>query len=224
MGKEITMKQVISIAALICILTTPVALRAQTPTGQLSTGSVATGGVVTVSFNAAVFQTAEAKRELGALQTKFAPRQAQLKALSDEIEGLQKQLQTTADKLSDAERATREQSFSAKEKQLQRDEEDFKNDSQSESQQIFQGVAQKVYAFLQTYAQQHGYPVVIERGSDASPVVWYAAANLDITDQLIQAYNAQSGVTAPAAASKPSAAKPSSATTARPQSASPAPK
>jgi hypothetical protein len=33
---------------------------------------------------------------------------------------------------------------------------------------------------------------VIERGSDAAPVVWYAAGNLDITDELIKAYNAQS--------------------------------
>jgi hypothetical protein len=32
---------------------------------------------------------------------------------------------------------------------------------------------------------------VIERGSDTNPVVWYAAANTDITDDLIKAYNAQ---------------------------------
>ena len=38
-------------------------------------------GVVTVSFNGAVLQTAEAQRELKALDAKYAPRQAQLKAL-----------------------------------------------------------------------------------------------------------------------------------------------
>ena len=47
-------------------------------------------------------------------------------------------------------------------------------------------------ASVQTYSQQHGYSAVIERGSDAAPVVWYAAGNLDITDELIKAYNAQS--------------------------------
>ena len=57
---------------------------------------------------------------------------------------------------------------------------------------MFQKVAQKVYAFLQTYSQQHGYSAVIERGSDAAPVVWYAAGNLDITDELIKAYNTES--------------------------------
>jgi outer membrane protein len=147
--------------------------------------------IVTVSFNAAVLQTAEAQKSLGALQARFAPKQKQLQALNDEVESLRKQLADAGSNLSDAERATRTQSLESKEKQLQREAEDFKSDSQSESEQVFQRVAQKVYAFLQTFSQQHGYSAVIERGSDASPVVWYAATNLDITDELIKAYNAQ---------------------------------
>jgi outer membrane protein len=141
--------------------------------------------IVTLSFNVAVLQTAEAQKEMGALKAKFAPRQAQLQTLNDEVEGLRKQL-------SDTETTARQRSLESKEKQLQRQAEDFKNDSESESQQVFQRVAQKAYAFLQTYAQQHGYSAVIERGSDAAPVVWFAAADMDITDQLVKAYNAQS--------------------------------
>ena len=150
-------------------------------------------GVVTVSFNGAVLQTAEAQRELKALDAKYAPRQAQLKALNDQIGELQKQLEAAADKLSDAERASREQSLGAKQKQMQRDTEDFRSDTQSDSQLIFRGVAQKLYAFMQTYAKQHGYTMVVERGTDAAPVVWYAAGNLDITEALAKAYDAQPG-------------------------------
>jgi outer membrane protein len=176
---------------LICALTLTGALHAQAP----SSPSIAPN-IVTVSFNAAVLQTAEAQRELTTLQTKFAPRQTQLKALSDEIESLRKQLQASADKLSDSESASRQQALNTKEKQLQRQAEDLRNDSESDSQHVFQTVAQKVYTFLQTYAQQHSYAVVVERGSDAAPAVWYAAANLDITGDLIKAYNAQSGTAA----------------------------
>jgi outer membrane protein len=147
--------------------------------------------IVTVSFNAAVLQTAEAQKSLSALEARYAPKQKQLQALNDEVEGLRKQLADTSSNLSDSERATRTQSLESKEKQLQREAEDFKSDSQSESERVFQRVATKVYAFLQTFSQQHGYTAVIERGSDAYPVVWYAASNLDITDQLIKAYNAQ---------------------------------
>lgn len=156
---------------------------------QAQTSRPATQNIVTVSFNAAVLQTTEAQRELSALQAKFAPRQAQLQTLNNEVESLRKQL--ADNKLGDVEIANRERSLDSKEKQLQRQAEDFKNDSQTESQQVFQGVAQKFYAFLQAYAQQHGYSAVIERGSDAAPVVWYAAGNMDITEQLVKAYNAQ---------------------------------
>jgi outer membrane protein len=155
--------------------------------------------IVTVSFNAAVLQTAEAQKDMGALKAKFAPRQAQLQTLNDEVEALRKQLSDPANKLSDTEMATRQRSLESKEKQLQRQAEDFKNDSDSESQQAFQRVAQKLYAFLQAYSQQHGYSAVIERGSDAAPVVWFVAADMDITDQLVKAYNAPS----PGSAAKP---------------------
>jgi outer membrane protein len=159
---------------------------------QVASNPPAGEHIVTLSFNSAVLETAESQKELGALQAKLAPRQAQLQSLNNDVEALRKQLTDAGDKLSDTERATRERSLETKEKDLQRQAEDFRNDSQNESQQIFQKVAQKVYAFLQTYSQQHGYSAVIERGSDAAPVVWYAAGNLDITDELIKAYNARS--------------------------------
>jgi outer membrane protein len=177
---------------------------------QVTSNPPAAQHIVTVSFNAAVLQTAEAQRELGALQAKLAPRQAQLQSLNNEVEALRKQL--AGDKLSDTERETRERSLETKEKELQRQAEDFRNDSQNESQQVFQRVAQKVYAFLQTYSQQHGYSAVIERGSDAAPVVWYAAGNLDITDELIKAYNAQSSAGPPGLPNAPRSVTPAPAT------------
>jgi outer membrane protein len=166
----------------------PVSIVATVSQAQVASNPAATQHIVTLSFNAAVLQTAEAQKELSALQTKLAPRQAQLQSLNNEVEALRKQL--ASDQLSDTEREPRERSLETKQKELQRQAEDFRNDSQSESQQVFQRVAQKVYAFLQTYSQQHGYSAVIERGSDAAPVVWYAAGNLDITGDLIKSYNA----------------------------------
>src|SRR5271155_285677 len=180
----------------------------------------ATKTFVTVSFNAVVLQTAEAQRDLGALQTKFAPRQAQLQALNSEVDSLRKQLTDPATKLTDAERALRTQSLDSKEKQLQREAEDFRSDSEGESQQVYQRIAQKVYAFLQTYAQQHGYSAVIERGSDTAPIVWYAAANMDITDQLIKAYNAQAGA---ATSATPSYGDPAKSSPPLPESPTPQP-
>jgi outer membrane protein len=176
--------------------------------------------IVTLSFNSAVLQTAEAQKALSALEARYAPKQKQLQTLNDEVEALRKQLSDTSS-LSDSEKAARAQSLESKEKQLQREAEDFKTDTQSESQQIFQRVAQKVYAFLQTFSQQHGYTAVIERGSDAYPVVWYEAANMDITNELIKAYNAQPENASPAPANPPARSSSPKSTKSLPDSPSP---
>ena len=56
------------IVALFLLAVSKPAIVAQAPTSQ-----PVTQNIVTVSFNAAVLQTTEAQRELGALQVKFAP-------------------------------------------------------------------------------------------------------------------------------------------------------
>jgi outer membrane protein len=150
-----------------------------------------------VSFNDVVLHTAEAQKALSSLQTQFAPRESQLQTLNREVEALRKKIDTAGEKAPNAEITTDVATLDRKEKQLQRQAEDLRQDSQTESQQVFQHFAQRVFVFLQTYAQQKGYSAVIERGSDTSPVVWYVADSLDITDQLIKAYDAQSGANTP---------------------------
>ena len=74
---------------------------------QTTQSQPATPNFAIVNFNAVVLQTTEAQRDLGALQTKFAPREARLQALNTEVEGLRKQLADTGSKLSEAEQASR---------------------------------------------------------------------------------------------------------------------
>ena len=79
------------------------------------------------------------------LQRKYQPKQTQLKALSDEIDSLTKQLQAQADKLSDEERAARAKTIDDKKKQLQRDAEDAQNDFQGEMQELYNSLAAKSF-------------------------------------------------------------------------------
>lgn len=154
--------------------------------------------VAVISFTAAVMQTNEAKRDFGALQARFAPRKAELESLSREVDALRKQLSQANNALQSPEQASHAQTLSAKEKQLERAEEDFRNDAQSEEQEAFQRIAQKVDTFLHSYAERHGYSVVLDRGSsEAAPSVLYAIDSIDITRQVIAEYDAQSGVQAP---------------------------
>ena len=175
--------------SVLCALSSALAQsNSQMPTAPAPSASP---NIVAINFNAAVLGTAEAQKGLAALQKKFAPRQQELQKLNDDIENTKKSLNDVAAKLTDAEKDRKLQDLGTKEKQLQREAEDFKNDSQAESQQEFQQVAQKVFSFLQDFSQQHGYAAVLERGTETAPVVWYTANNVDITDQLIKSFDAK---------------------------------
>jgi outer membrane protein len=167
--------------------------------------------IAVVAFQVAVAQTNEGQRNFSDLQRKYEPKRAQLKTLSDEIDNLTKQLQAQGDKLSDGERAARAKTIDDKKKQLDRSAEDAQNDFQNEMQELYNSLASKVYDVLATYAQQHGYTLVLDVAQQQNPVL-YANESTNITKPIIDAYNAKSGVPAPpaqpAASSTPAAPTP----------------
>ena len=168
--------------------------------------------IAVIAFQVAVAQTNEGQRNFADLPKKYDPKRQQLKGLSDEVDSLKKQLQAQGDKLSDAERASRAKTIDDKEKQLQRQAEDAQNDFQSEMQELYNGLASKVYDVLATYAQQQGFTLVLDVAQQQNPVL-YANESTNITKQIIDAYNVKSGVPAPPAqpAAAPAAPKPAPA-------------
>ena len=174
---------------------------AQVPSAPAPASSSAPAGptkIAVVAFQVAVAQTNEGQRNFADLQRKYEPKRAQLKTLSDEIDGLKKQLQAQGDKLSDAERASRAKTIDEKEKQLQRAAEDAQNDFQQEMQDLYNSLASKVYDVLATYAKQQGYTLVLDVAQQQNPVL-YASDSTNITKAVIDAYNVKSGVPAPPA-------------------------
>ena len=176
--------------------------------------------IAVVAFQAAVAQTNEFQRDFADLQKKFVPKRDQLKALSDEIDGLKKQLQTQGSTLSEAERDSRTKAIDDKTKQLQRAAEEAQNDFKQEMQETYGGVASKVGNVLIDYAKQQGYTLVLDAGQQEAAVILYANTSTDITKVIVDAYNVKSGIPAPppqptAAAPRPAAAAP------RPASAAP---
>src|ERR1035437_5842332 len=135
--------------------------------------------IAVIAFQAAVGQTNEFQRNFADLQKKYEPKRQQLKVLSDDVDNLTKQLQAQGDKLSDGERASRAKTIDDKKKQLQRDGEDAQNDFQQEMQQTFATVASKVDELLNSYAQQHGYTLVLDGGQQEAAVVLYASPTTD---------------------------------------------
>jgi len=211
---------------LVCLLASGLGAGALAQAATDGTPSAAAAGVTKVAvinFQGAVGQTNEGQRNFSELQKKFDPKRAQLKAQSDEIDTLEKQLQAAGDKLSEAERTSRLKAIDDKKKVLQRSGEDASNDFQQEMQNTYQQLAEKVYGTVQSYAEQNGYTVVLDAAaSQQAPIVLWANKSTDITAAVIQAYNAKSGVPAPAAG-VPSAPAPTHSAAPRVPAAAPKP-
>lgn len=181
--------------------------------------------IAVIAFQVAVSQTNEFQRNFADLQKKYDPKRQQLKALSDQVDSLTKELQAQGEKLSDAERATRAKTLDEKKKQFERQQEDAQNDFQQEMQTLYSTTASKVYDVLSNYAQQNGYTLVLDIAGQQTPVM-YALPTTDITKPVMEAYNTKSGVP-PMPAAAPGAQAPAGGTRApgtTPKTPSPATK
>jgi len=187
---------------------------AQTPAAPAASAAAAPAGppkIAVIAFQVAVGQTNEFQRNFADLQKKYEPKREALKTQSDEVDNLTKALQAQAEKLSDGERASRSKTIEDKKKSLERSAEDAQNDFQNEMQEMYTGLASKVYDVLSSYAQQHAYTLVLDVAQQQTPVL-YAVDASNITKPIIDAYNLKSGVPAPpaqpAGAAAPPAPKP----------------
>jgi outer membrane protein len=164
---------------------------------------VAPAKIAVIAFQAVVAQTNEGQRNFGELQKKFEPKRAALKTLNGEIESLTKQLQAQGDKLSETEKANRAKTIDEKKKKLEREGEDAQNDFNQEMQEVYNKLASKVYDVLAAYVQQQGYTLALDVASQQqNPILW-ATPSTDISQAVVNAYNAKSGVPAPASSAAP---------------------
>jgi outer membrane protein len=183
--------------------------------------------VALIAFEQAVIATNEGQKTLADVQKKYAPQKSKIEALAAEIDTLKKQLQS-AQGQSEEQRAARLKEIDAKDKQLQNQSEDASNSYNAEVQEALSKVMQKVNVVALDYVKKNGYTLLLDVGGQQSPVMWTAAEpNADITQAVIDAYNASSGVAAPPpAAPAPTAVhpRPSSSTAPRTTPRAPATK
>ena len=207
------MKRTLAIATL---LVSGLALGAAAQTQPTTPAPAAPSKIAVIAFQAAVAQTNEGERNFADLKKKYEPRESQLKAQSDEIDSLTKQLQAQGATLSEADRASKARVIDEKKKKLERDAEDLRNEGGQEANEIYNTLASKVYDVLASYAQQQGFTLVLDVSQQQNPIL-FAQPSTDISRAVVDAYNLKSGVPAPPAqpaaapAGRPAAAKPAAA-------------
>ncbi len=188
----------------------------------------ATGTKVgTINIEQAIFASNEGRRDFETLSKKFEPKQSELKGLSEEIDTLKKQLNTQGDKMNEEAKAALVKQIESKQKSFDRTSQDAQEEFQNQQGEIGNRILTKMAPMIVKYAGENGYGIIMDTSQQwpRGPVIWYGQA-VDITQAIVEAYNVQSGVPAPAttAGAKPGvrpatpAAKPATPPAAKPAS------
>lgn len=194
--------RLIPATALALILSVPVLAQSAAPAAAAAPAVTKVG---IVNIQAAIVNSNEGQRDFESLQKKFDPKRTELENLNKEVDELQKKFNAQGDKLSDEARGDLLKQIDARKKTLQRNYEDANTDIQAQQNEIANRIGQKLVEVLDKYAKENNFTLILDVSGQTSPVLW-AASSVDITKAVVDAYNASSGVAAPAkpaATSKP---------------------
>jgi outer membrane protein len=178
--------------------------------------SVQPGKIGIINIKGAIVASNEGQRDFEALQKRFDPKNAELKARNDEVEGLKKQLQLQGEKMNEQARGALVTQINTKQTALKRFVEDTQADLNGQQNQLAGSIGGKLMKTLDKYARDNGFALVLDYSSEQSGVLW-VGQGVDITEAVIEAYNAESGVPSQpktaAGPSAPSATRPKPAST-----------
>jgi len=192
---------------------TAAAAPAATPAAAPAATMPATGlnKVGIINIQGAIVASNEGRRDLEALDKKFDPKRTELQNLSKEIDDLKKQIDSQGPKMNDDARANLVRSLETKQKTAQRESEDAQNEYQQQQTEIAQRILQKMGPVIDKFAKDNQFAMLIDVSQPwpQGQVLWFGSS-ADVTKAVVDLYNAQSGVAAPAASSS---SKPTSGTT-----------
>lgn len=125
-----------------------------------------------------------AKNEIGAQVKKY---EAEFKEKQDALQKLKTELEKQAVLLSDSAKAQKERDFQQNVKELQRFQKDVKEELQLKDTEATKRILNELFEILQKLGKDGGYHMVIEKNEGA---VIYADESVDLTDELIKAFDA----------------------------------
>ena len=197
----------IAIAALLAVLVSPLALRAQSTTP-------AQGKIGVINIQAAIANTAEGKKVIADLQTKYQPRQQELQRLQQEIQAIQDQLSKQSATLSEEEQGRLSRDAEEKQKLLKRSAEDAQNDFNHDRDEAIGRIGQKMVKVIGDYASQNGFTLVLD---DAQIPIYFASKDIDLTAEIIRRYDVANPIAEAGAPAKPVTHTSAPASTSKPK-------
>ena len=155
--------------------------------------------VAIIDIQAAIARSKDGQAAIRDLQDKFAPKRVELENQQREISDLQNQLRNQEKTLSDEARTRLLRTLDDKTRRLNRDNEDATVEFQQAQQDVINGIGRKILVVITEHAQKNGMDLVLDVSSPQTPIL-YANATIDITQAIIEQYDAATAAAEAAAA------------------------
>ena len=148
-----------------------------------------------INLQKAVLESAEIKAASAAMEARYKPRVARIDQLNKDIAGISDNLQKNAGKLTPQAEASLNTDGQRKQREAQRLQEDLQSDVDRERNEILGKASTKMQEVVKQVAEAKGLDLVVD-----VPYAVYFKAALDITNDVIAAYDKAYPASAPAAA------------------------
>lgn len=148
-----------------------------------------------INLQKAVLDSAEIKAASAAMEARYKPRVAKLDALNKEIAAISENLQKNSGKLTPQAEAAMTSDGQRKQREAQRLNEDLQADVERERNEILSKAGTKMQEVVKQVAEAKGLDLVVD-----VPYAVYFKTALDITPEVIVAYDKAHPAAAPAAA------------------------
>jgi outer membrane protein len=173
-------------------------------TAQGQTKTAVPNKVGIIHIQNAIIGTKDGQKAASELQSKFAPKKAEIDKKQQEIEQLRDQLRKGSNTMSEEAKQKLMRDIDQNTKSLNRETEDAQAELDQAQGKIMQELGGRLMAVLTRYAKDNGYSLIIDVSSQQTPVL-YAATEIDITKDIVELYdkNAPSATTSAPAARPP---------------------
>jgi len=146
--------------------------------------------IAVVDLQRALMETEDGRRAKRRLERLFKRRQKSLDAAQQRLKKMKTEIEQQKNVLSKAALKQRLEVYQQEFVKLQQSYVEFQQELAAKEAELTGGILEKMQEIMQRIGQAEGYTIVLE--ANESGVVW-TPSNQDLTDQLIQRYNAESG-------------------------------
>jgi len=143
--------------------------------------------IAVVDLQRAIAETDDGRRAKARLERLFKQKQKQLDARQTELKRMQEQIEKLADVWTPEKRQQEIAAFQEAYQQLQAEYVQYQRELAEQEARATKAILERMQTLLQRMGQTEGYSLIVE--ANEGGVVW-TPSNLDLTDALIQAYEA----------------------------------